>query len=180
MASSPVPHPPAAPEPPVGARGRRRAAKSGTASHLPVANERSAGGIAIHVVAGTAFAAVIGRRNRNGKLEWCLPKGHVEPGETAQEAAIREVAEEAGVRADVIQSLGIIDYWFTGEDRRVHKLVHHFLLEAPSDALTVEDDPDHEAEVAAWVPLKDLAKKLSYPNERKMAAVAAELLAKQS
>lgn len=180
MPSSPVPRPSAKPEMPVYARARRHLGKLGRSSRLPVANELSAGGIAIHVVNGTAFAAVIGRRNRNGKLEWCLPKGHLEEGETPEEAARREVAEETGVHAEVIHTLGVIDYWFTGEDRRVHKVVHHFLLETASDALTVELDPDREAEVAEWVPLRALPTRLSYPNERKMAEVAARLLAIRS
>jgi 8-oxo-dGTP pyrophosphatase MutT (NUDIX family) len=141
-----------------------------------VVNERSAGGIAVNVVDGVAYAAVIGRRNRNGKLEWCLPKGHVEEGETPEQAAIREVKEESGISADVIHNLGLIDYWFTGEDRRVHKVVHHYLLEASSFTLSVENDPDHEAEVAEWVALRDLSSRLSYPNERKMAELAAGLL----
>ncbi|MCJ7826989.1 MAG: NUDIX domain-containing protein, partial [Demequinaceae bacterium] len=104
----------------------------------------------------------------------------VEEGETPEDAARREVAEEAGVVADVIHNLGIIDYWFTGEDRRVHKIVHHFLLETFSDTLTVELDPDQEAEVAEWVPVRSLSSRLSYPNERKMAEVAARLLAIES
>ncbi len=59
-------------------------------------------------------------------------------------------------------------------------MVHHFLLETTSDAITTENDPDHEAEVAAWVPLKDLPSRLSYPNERRMAEVAVDLLALES
>ena len=74
-------------------------------------------------------AAVIARRNRAGRLEWCLPKGHLEGAETPEEAAVREIAEETGIQGEILQALGTIDYWFTGEDRRVHKVVHHFLLE---------------------------------------------------
>lgn len=149
----------------------------GRGAHLPVSHEVSAGGIAILVRDGNALAAVIGRRNRNGKLEWCLPKGHLEGDETAREAAVREVAEESGVRAEIIRELGVIDYWFTGDDRRVHKVVHHYLLETNSDHITVEEDPDQEAEVAEWVPLTELPKRLAFPNERRMAELAARLLA---
>jgi len=145
-----------------------------------VSNETSAGGIAVWVDNGVAMAAAIGRRNRAGRLEWCLPKGHIEGDETPEQAAVREVAEETGIRAVIIQSIGVIDYWFTGDDRRVHKIVHHFLLEAKTTTITTEHDPDQEAETASWIPLADLSSRLAYPNERKMAAVAAELLAVRS
>ena len=170
MSTSPVPRPPSDP-----AQSRRRVRKR--RPHLPVSNETSAGGIAIRVDDGTAYAAVIGRRNRHGKLEWCLPKGHLENEETPREAAIREIAEEAGVHGDIVHSLGVIDYWFTGDDRRVHKVVHHFLLETDSDAITTENDPDQEAEVAEWVPLDQLVSRLAFPKECRVARIAVELLA---
>ena len=177
MASSRKSVPPAKPRPPAPEPGRpTRHPLRGKGRLLPVSNETSAGGIAIYVDDGAAQAAVIGRRNRNGKLEWCLPKGHVEPGETPEEAAIREVEEEAGVSAEIILALGVIDYWFTGDRRRIHKVVHHFLLETASDEITTENDPDHEAEVAEWVALKDLPSRLAFPNERHMAEVAVDLL----
>lgn len=149
---------------------------AGRLLHLPVSNEVSAGGVAIRIDEGVAYAACIGRRNRAGRLEWCLPKGHIEDGETPEQAAIREVAEETGIDADVIQALGVIDYWFTGDDRRIHKVVHHFLLEAKGGTITVENDPDREAEQAKWIPVRSLADELAFPNERKMALAAAALL----
>jgi mutator protein MutT len=141
-----------------------------------VSNEVSAGGIAIRIEAGVAYAACIGRRNRAGRIEWCLPKGHLEPGETPELAAVREVAEETGIDADIIQQLGTIDYWFTGDDRRVHKVVHHFLLEAKGGEITTANDPDQEAEEARWIRVADLSRELAFPNERKMAQAAAHLL----
>nr|WP_244666732.1 NUDIX hydrolase [Myceligenerans indicum] len=151
-------------------------------AHLPVVDETSAGGLVLRSNHGRASdpdgfdAAVLLRRNRSGRIEWCLPKGHLEGEETPEEAAIREIREETGISGSIQVDLGVIDYWFTGEDRRVHKVVHHFLLRADGGALTVENDPDGEAEDAVWVGMRDLPDKLSYPNEQRLAAVAAERL----
>lgn len=143
---------------------------------LPVVNEVSAGGLILDVVDGKAFAAVIARRNRAGRLEWCLPKGHLEGEETPQEAAIREIAEETGILGRVLKHLATVDYWFAGTDKRVHKVVHHFLLEALGGEITVENDPDQEAEDAEWVSLDELPSRLVYPNERRIVVTASKLL----
>ena len=137
---------------------------------VPTVEETSAGGIVVDTVGDLARAAVIARHNRAGRLEWCLPKGHLEGTETPEEAAVREIAEETGITGAVRTRLGVIDYWFSGDGRRVHKAVHHFLLEAVSGDLTVEDDPDGEAEDVAWIALEDLGARLSYPNERRLAS----------
>jgi 8-oxo-dGTP pyrophosphatase MutT (NUDIX family) len=137
-----------------------------------VVEETSAGGLVVDPASELPHAAVIARRNRAGRLEWCLPKGHLEGQETPEEAAVREIAEETGIRGRIVSALGTIDYWFTGDDRRVHKVVHHFLLEATGGELTVEDDPDGEAEDVAWVRVVDLADRLAYPNERRLAITA--------
>jgi len=177
MSLRPVPRPSGPPMPPGGASLRQRKDSAAQrASHLPVSNETSSGGIAVRIEDGVAMAACIGRRNRAGRLEWCLPKGHIEAGETPEIAAVREVAEETGIESEIIQPLGTIDYWFTGDDRRVHKVVHHYLLEAKGGHITVENDPDQEAEVAKWIPVLSLARELAFPNERKMAQAAAALL----
>ncbi|WP_246260443.1 NUDIX hydrolase [Cellulomonas taurus] len=144
---------------------------------LPVVEETSAGGLVVRVSGGVHVAAVIARRNRAGRLEWCLPKGHLEGTETAEEAAVREIAEETGIIGTIVRRLGVIDYWFTGDDRRVHKMVHHYLLGAVGGELTVEDDPDGEAEDAAWVPVSELPSRLAYPNERRLAETASLVLA---
>ena len=143
---------------------------------FPVANETSAGGVIVKVEAGEAFVAVIARRNRAGNLEWCLPKGHLEGKETPAQAAVREVSEETGILGRALRHLTTIDYWFSGKNHRVHKVVHHFLLEALSGTIGVENDPDHEAEKAEWVPLTSVGSRLAYPNERKIVQMARNLL----
>lgn len=149
-------------------------------THLPVSSETSAGGIVVDVVDAIPYAAIIARRNRAGRIEWCLPKGHLEAGETAEQAALREVAEETGIHGRIIRHLASIDYWFSGADRRVHKVVHHYLMGYVSGTITVENDPDHEAEEAAWMPLQDLTRHLAYPNERRIVTLALDLLYKDA
>ncbi|GAB2464316.1 hypothetical protein GCM10007967_18440 [Xylanimonas ulmi] len=154
-------------------------ASSSHQSHLPVVDETSAGGVVVRAARpgeDGPQAAVIVRRNRAGRLEWCLPKGHLEGAETPQQAAIREVREETGIVGEIRTTLGVIDYWFSGETRRVHKVVHHYLLSMTGGRLTVEDDPDQEAEDAFWVPVSTLPERLSYPNEQRLAVVARQLL----
>lgn len=153
---------------------RRRLAPRRTP--LPVVDETSAGGLVVDVVDGKAYAAVIARRNRAGRLEWCLPKGHLEGNETPPEAAVREIYEETGIHGRVLRHLATIDYWFAGTDRRVHKVVHHYLLEALGGELTTENDPDKEAEDVAWVFLDDVPSRLAYPNERRVVATAWDVL----
>jgi len=106
-------------------------------------------------------------------MRWSLPKGHVEPGETAEQAAVREVAEETGIRGRVIAPLGSIDFSFMADDRRVHKTVHHFLLLAEGGELS-RDDP--EVASVAWVPLDELDARLSYQDERRLLEQVPQLL----
>ena len=147
------------------------------AQELPVVREYSAGGL---VFDERGRVAIIARHSRSGHLEWCLPKGHIEKGESPQQTAVREVHEETGILGEVVESIATIDYWFTGTTQRVHKLVHHFALRQVGGTLTVEGDPDHEAEDAIWVDFKDLDDVLSYPNERKIAWLYARKLNRQA
>lgn len=120
-------------------------------------------------------AALIGRIDRRGRMLWSLPKGHIEQGETAEQTAIREVAEETGIEGKVLAALGSIDYWFVTEGRRVHKTVHHYLMRFSGGELS---DEDVEVTEVAWVPVRELPSKLAYADERKLAEVAGELIHK--
>ncbi|MBV9638019.1 MAG: NUDIX hydrolase [Mycobacteriaceae bacterium] len=143
---------------------------------LRTVHETSAGGLVVDGIDGPPggqVAALIGRIDRRGRTLWSLPKGHIEVGETAEQTAIREVAEETGIRGDVLAALGSIDYWFVTEGRRVHKTVHHYLLRFLGGELS-----DHDLEVSevAWVPLDELPSRLAYADERRLAEVAGELI----
>jgi len=140
-------------------------------------DEFSAGGLVVDRRAEPLRAAVIARHDRNGGLVWSLPKGHVEAGETVEQAAIREVAEETGITGRILGELGTIDFWFVAPDRRVHKTVHHFLLEAVDGELS---DEDIEVVEVAWMTLDELATRLAYPDERALLVKAREQLAQSA
>ncbi len=141
---------------------------------LPSVEETSAGGVVVDRAQAPPAVAVIARRNRAGRVEWCLPKGHQEGEETLEQTAVREVAEETGILGEVLAPLGTIDYWFSVGERRIHKVVHHYLLEAVSGDLTIEQDPDQEAIDVAWIGFPDLETRLTFPNERRIAGAAVQ------
>src|SRR4051812_23022307 len=137
--------------------------------------ETSAGGLVVDRRPGiTPQAALIGRIDRRGRLLWSLPKGHVETGETAEDAAVREVMEETGITGRIVAPLGTIDFWFVAEGRRIHKTVHHYLLLALGGELSADDI---EVEQVEWVPLDQLTERLAYADERRLVELVPGLLA---
>ncbi|QLY31047.1 NUDIX hydrolase [Nocardia huaxiensis] len=154
------------------------AAKSGAPAkpRMRTVRETSAGGLVVDGLDGPRekrCAALIGRTDRRGRLLWSLPKGHIEEGETAEQTAIREVAEETGINGTVVAELGSIDYWFVTDGRRVHKTVHHYLMRSLGGELS---DADVEVTKVAWVPLSELDSRLAYADERRLAEVANRLI----
>lgn len=147
------------------ARPRSPATKRRSRRILRKVEEVSAGGLVVDRSGTVAQAALIARLDRRGRLLWSLPKGHLESGESAEDAAVREVQEETGIRGRVLGPLGTIDFWFVAEDRRVHKTVHHYLLEADGGELS---DADIEVTEVAWVPLPEVRDRLAYADERRL------------
>ena len=136
-------------------------------SGLDRPKERSAGGVVVRD--GQMIVIVPTRRAADGSRVLGLPKGHLDPGETAVQAATREVREEAGVVAEPIEELGEIRYWYWRNGRRRPKSVVFFLFDYRSG-----DPADHDDEVeeARWMPIEDAASALSYDGEREMVARA--------
>jgi ADP-ribose pyrophosphatase YjhB (NUDIX family) len=140
---------------------------------METVDETSAGGLIVDTARVDLPAALIARLDRRGRLLWSLPKGHIEEGESAEQAAVREIREETGIEGGLLGELGVIDFWFVAEGKRVHKTVHHFLLRAQGGELS---DADIEVAEVAWVPLDEVEKRLAYNDERKLVAGVRDLL----
>jgi 8-oxo-dGTP pyrophosphatase MutT (NUDIX family) len=131
--------------------------------------EFSAGGVLVRRLRGRWWVAAIRPR---GKPEgvWALPKGLIDPGETAADTAVREVSEETGLTGRLQEKLGDVRYVYTRRGERVFKVVSFFLLRYTSGRIG-ELAPGMELEVAEarWLPLEDAPRLLAYGGEREMA-----------
>ena len=158
--------------------------RSSARPRMETSIETSAGGLVVSGLAeavmpdGTVdlarlYVALIGRLDRRGRLLWSMPKGHVEAGEGYASTAEREVWEETGVYGQVFAELGVIDYWFVSDGKRIHKTVHHHLLRFLDGDL---NDEDPEVTEVAWIPVSELIERLAYADERKLARLAHDML----
>jgi 8-oxo-dGTP pyrophosphatase MutT (NUDIX family) len=127
-------------------------------------SEFSAGGVVFNA-ARDVVVIVPTRRAADGSRVLALPKGHPDGAESPAEAALREVREETGIDAEVIESLGQVRYWYQRGGRRVAKAVEFFLLRYLSGDVA---DHDHEVEDACWIAADEAAERLTYDGEREM------------
>jgi 8-oxo-dGTP pyrophosphatase MutT (NUDIX family) len=110
---------------------------------------------------GDPEVAVI-RRPRYG--DWSLPKGKLEPGETALQAAVREVAEETGQTAEPGMRLGETRYVVSRRGERQDKIVEYWAMQAQSGDFV----PGREVDALRWLPLQEARDLLTYDHDRAM------------
>ncbi len=123
---------------------------------------------------GRPQVVLAARRTQRGDLVWGLPKGGIEPAETPEEAALREVREETGLVGRIEDSLGDIRYAYVWDGVRIRKRVHFFLVRATGGRLA---DHDEEMEDVRWFPLDRAMGVAAYEGEREVLRRAAERLA---
>jgi 8-oxo-dGTP pyrophosphatase MutT (NUDIX family) len=136
--------------------------------------EISAGGVIYRRRRGRPEVCLIATQ---GGQAWQLPKGLIERGEPPEEAARREVAEETGLRGDLLRRLDKIEYWYVwdegGERVRIHKLVYFFLFRYTGGSTR---DHDHEVDDARWFPLAEAQERLSFEGERRVLDLGVEVI----
>ena len=134
----------------------------------------SAGGVAFRVVKGRTEVAIIRTASES---RWQLPKGIIDKGETEQQAAVREVREEAGIDCELLEKIDSIEYWYIdrwGEEPvRVHKYVHFFLMRYESGDIA---EHDHEVEEVRWADIDEATETLAFPAEQAIARKAKSMI----
>jgi 8-oxo-dGTP pyrophosphatase MutT (NUDIX family) len=139
--------------------------------------EFSAGGVVVRVVRGRPMVAAIRPQGKPEGL-WALPKGNIDPGESPAETALREVREETGVEARLVEKLGDVKYTYTRRGgERVFKVVSFFLLRAVRGRIgEIDEAMKVEVAEARWLPLDEAPRLLAYGGEREMVQKARDRL----
>lgn len=128
--------------------------------------EHSSGGAVVAVRDGQPHVALIATR---GKTRWGLPKGAVNQGETAEDAALREVLEETGLTAKIVKPLDTIEYFFRAGDTLIQKRVDFYLMEYVGGELQPQLS---EVDDVEWVELSSAIRRASFESERKLLEMA--------
>ncbi|MEO8041463.1 MAG: NUDIX hydrolase [Acidobacteriota bacterium] len=147
---------------------------SGNDKNIRTLEQISAGGVVFRVHGSAPEIAIV---RIVPEMRWQLPKGIIDPGETIEQAALREVREESGIVADLVSPIETIEYWFVadrgGERVRYHKFVHFFLMKYQSGDVA---DHDHEVDEARWVDIETALELLEFKSERDVIRKASAMI----
>ena len=153
---------------------KKQRARTGSPPHRKrkrhVQKEHSAGGIVFREEDGQVTVLVTQSSAHDG---WIFPKGHLEHGETSSDAALREVKEETGIDARIVERVGTIRYVFRVRGRQIAKTALFYLMEYAGG---IASDESPEVRAVIWVPLGQVAGTLSFANETGLWAKAQGLL----
>ena len=153
---------------------KKQAKQSTEKAELTTMDQVSAGGVAFRWRDSEPEMVIVSVKP---KMRWQLPKGIVDPGETPEITAAREVREEAGVETDLIALIDTIEYWYRatryGKPLRYHKFVHFYLLQYRSGDVSGHD---HEIEEARWVSFEEALEMLEFKTEREVVEKALEMI----
>ena len=141
-------------------------------SRKPAREEKSAGGVVVRARGGVPHVLLI----RDPYQNWGLPKGHLEAGEDAPTAALREVREETGLGLiELGPELGSIEWYFRRDDELVHKVCSFYLMQSrDGDARPEITEGITECE---WLPVEQAVARVTYENARQMIRAAVRHLA---
>src|SRR6266545_4659559 len=123
--------------------------------------EFSAGGVVFKKEQNQTLVLVAQHSGHHG---WVFPKGHIDKGETKEKAAVREVQEETGVTAEIVQPFTPTTYWYVREKEKIKKTVYYFLMHFILGDITKHD---YEIEKVEWLPIDEVAKRLTYKADKK-------------
>ena len=153
---------------------KKQDSQSTVTEKVTTMDQISAGGVAFRRSDSKPEVAIVSVKP---KLRWQLPKGLVDPGESPQVAAVREVREEAGVETELIRLIETIEYWYrsvkNGKPVRYHKFVHFYLMEYKSGDVSSHD---HEVEEARWVSFEEALEMLDFKSEREVVEKAGVMI----
>lgn len=124
----------------------------------------AAGGLVIDIETATPRVLLVHRPRYE---DWSFPKGKLDPGETVERAALREVAEETGLTCRIVRKLAVFryDYRTRNKGQLRPKVVHYFLMERVSGEIHV---PGEEVDQAVWFGIDEAVKKLTYVQDREL------------
>ncbi len=139
--------------------------------------EFSAGGVLVRRLRGHWHVAAIRPGGKPAGV-WALPKGRIDPGESGEQTALREVVEETGAGGASLGKLGDVRYVYTWQGERIFKVVSFFLVRYSRGRLgDIPPAQKHEVDEVRWLPLEEAPGLLAYKGEQEMAARALARLA---